>query len=133
MYACLPQKSASSTELFRWFARASSIVLFVGWIVLLVQELMRDSRVTTDEAIQGAALALVFVGYAIGWRKELAGALIAIFGTVMFFTICVVGYGRFPGLAAAWFALPSVLYVLAWYTQRNSASLSSNRDHAHYS
>jgi hypothetical protein len=123
MYACLPQKSASSTELFRWFARASSIVLFVGWILLLVQELMRDSRVTTSEAIQGAALALVFVGYAIGWRKELAGALIAIFGTVMFFTVCGVGYGRLPGLAAAWFALPSVLYFLAWYTQRKFGKL----------
>jgi len=124
MYACLPQKSASSTELFRWFGRASSIVLFVGWILLLVQELMRDSRVTTDEAIQGAVLAVVFVGYAIGWRKELAGALIAIFGTVLFFTVCGVAFGRLPGLAAAWFALPSVLYFLAWYTQRKFGKLA---------
>ena len=116
MYACLPQKSATSTELFRWFARASSVVLFVGWILLLVQELMRDSRVTTDEAIQGAALALVFVGYAIGWRKELVGALIALFGTAMFFTTCVASYGTLPGLAAVWFAVPSLLYILAWYT-----------------
>lgn len=123
MYACLPEKSDSNSELFRWLARASSIVLFVGWILLLVQELMRDSRVTTDEAIQGASLAIVFVGYAIGWRKELAGALIAIFGTITFFTVCVVAYDSLPGLAAAWFALPSVLYVLAWYTQRKYGKL----------
>ena len=123
MYACLPQKSASSTELFRWFARASSIVLFVGWILLLVQELMHDSRVTTDEAIQGAILAVVFVGYAIAWRKELAGALIALFGTVMFFIACVASFGNLPGLAALWFVVPSVLYFLAWYTQRKFGKL----------
>ena len=123
MYACLPQKSASSTELFRWFARASSVVLFVGWILLLVQELIRDSRVTTDEALQGAALALVFIGYAIGWRKELVGALIALFGTAMFFVICVASYGNLPGLAAVWFAVPSFLYILAWYTQRKFVKL----------
>jgi hypothetical protein len=117
MYASIPQNPASSSELFRWFARASSIVLFVGWVLLLVQELMRDSRVTMEEAIQGTVLAVVFVGYAIGWRKELAGALIALFGTVVFFVVCVVGFGKLPGLAIAWFAFPSVLYILAWYTR----------------
>jgi hypothetical protein len=92
MYACLPEKRASSTELFRWFAQVSSIVLFVGWILLLVQELMRDTRVTTDEAIQGAVIAIIFVGYAVGWRNELAGALVALFGTIVFFTVCTVTF-----------------------------------------
>ena len=123
MYACLPQKSASNTELFRWFARASSIVLFVGWIFLLVQELMRDTRVTTHEAIQAVVLALIFVGYAVGWRNELAGALVALFGTIVFYTVCTVTFGQLPSLAIAWFALPSVLYVLAWYTQRKYGRL----------
>jgi hypothetical protein len=83
----------------------------VGWISLLAQELMRDTRVTTDEAIQAAVLALIFVGYAVGWRNELAGALVALFGTIVFFTVCTVTYGQLPNLAVAWFALPSMLYV----------------------
>jgi hypothetical protein len=116
MYAFIPKNSASSSELFRWFARASSIVLFVGWVLLLVQELMRDNRVTTHEAMQGAVLTLVFLGYAVAWRKELAGALIALVGTAMFFVTCVASYGNLPGLAAVWFAVPSLLYILAWYT-----------------
>lgn len=123
MYGFIPKNSASSSELFRWFARASSIVLFVGWVLLLVQELMRDNRVTTQEAMQGAVLTLVFLGYAVAWRKELAGALIALFGTAMFFVICVASYGNLPGLAAVWFAVPSFLYILAWYTQRKFVKL----------
>lgn len=123
MYACLPEKRASSTELFRWFARASSIVLFVGWILLLVQELMRDTRVTTHEAIQGAVLALIFVGNAVGWRNELVGAFVALFGTTIFLTVCMVTFGQLPSFAVAWFALPSLLYVLAWYTQRKYGKL----------
>jgi hypothetical protein len=117
MYTSIPQKPASISDQFRWLALASSIVLFVGWISLLAQELTRDSRVTTNEAIQGAFLALTFVGYAVAWRKELAGALIALFGTIMFFVVCVVGFGKLPGLAVAWFTLPSVLYISAWYAR----------------
>ncbi|HEX2475422.1 MAG TPA: hypothetical protein VHK01_11780 [Lacipirellulaceae bacterium] len=93
-------------------------MLFVGWVLLLVQELMRDSRVTTQEGMQGVVLTVVFLGYVVGWQKELAGALIALFGTVMFFVVCGLGFGKLPGLAAAWFALPSVLYILAWYTSK---------------
>ena len=118
MYASIPKNPASSSELFRWFARASSIVLFVGWVLLLVQELTRDNRVTTQEAMQGAVLTLVFLGYAVAWRKELVGALIAVFGTAMFFVTCVASYGYLPGLATVWFAVPSLLYILAWYTDK---------------
>jgi hypothetical protein len=123
MYASLPQKYASISELFRWFAMASSTVLFVGCISLIVQDLAGDGKVTSQGAIQAVALAVVFAGYAIGWRYELAGSLIVIFGTVLFFTVCEVTYGQLPGLAAAWFAFPALLYLLAWYTRKKYGTL----------
>ena len=122
MYASIPQSSASSSELFRWFARASSIVLFMIWIVLLVQDLMGESQVTSQGTIQAAALAVVFTGFAIGWQKELAGSLIAACGTIMFFAVCAITCGQIPGVAAAWFAFPALLYLLAWYSNKRHAN-----------
>jgi hypothetical protein len=62
---------------------------------------------------QAAALALVFAGYALGWRKELAGGVLAIMGTIAFFAVHVLSFGSVPDLGAASFAVPGVLYVLA--------------------
>jgi hypothetical protein len=124
MYRSIPQNPVSSSEILRWFARASSIVLFVAWILLLAQELMRDNRVTIHEVIQAAVLTLIFLGYAVAWRKELAGALIALLGIALYFVVCQVEFGELPGLAAAWFAFPSALYFLAWYTNRQYGRLN---------
>jgi hypothetical protein len=63
-------------------------------------------------------LAVVFAGYAIGWRYELAGGLIAVLGTIAFFWVNVVTIGDPPDHVAAIFALPGVLQILAWYSER---------------
>lgn len=123
MYVSIPQQFASNSELFRWCARASSTVLFLIWIVLLVQELMGGGTITRQGTIQAAALAVIFAGYATAWWKELTGSLIAIFGTSLFFTVCEVTYGHLPGVAATWFAFPALLYLLAWYTRKKCSRL----------
>jgi hypothetical protein len=123
MYASIPQNRVSNYEFFRWFARATGALLFVMWVLLVVDDLNGEANVTNQGIVQAAALATVFVGYAIGWRKELAGGAIAIFGTVLYFAVCVAGFGRLPGLATAFFALPGVLYMLAWFTSRRYGKL----------
>ena len=71
----------SPSTAIRWFARISAAVLIVGWISFAVAELFHpDFYVPRSLLYQGAALAAVFAGYAVGWRWELVGGLLAIAG-----------------------------------------------------
>jgi hypothetical protein len=63
---------------------------------------------------QAAALAVVFAGYLIGWRNELAGGLLAVFGTIAFLVVCGVGTRVMPNPEQLFFALPGLLYLAAW-------------------
>ena len=73
---------------------------------------------------QAASLAIVFAGYAIGWRKELAGGIAAIVGTLAFFVVVLTTTREMPGVAALLFAIPGVLYLLAWhYDERRQLRL----------
>ena len=102
---------------FRWTARVSAVVLFAIWLGFLISELWRqglaDSGINTYG--QAAALALVFVGYVVGLRKELMGGVAAILGTLAFVTVVATTTKVFPGIAALLFAVPGVLYLLAWH------------------
>jgi hypothetical protein len=69
---------------------------------------------SVESFYQAAALALVFAGYALGWRSELAGGALAILGTVAFFVIQFFTIDSLPDAGAACFALPGILYLLAW-------------------
>jgi hypothetical protein len=109
---------------FRGMGRASAIVLFVTWLGLLVAELTRDvsRNPAADAFFQAAVLAVVFAGYAIGWRHEFFGGLIAILGTVAFFVVDAFTLPMVGGLgAAALFAVPGVFYLLAWCFDREPA------------
>ena len=114
----------SIAQWFRGMGRASAIVLFVTWLGLLVAELTRDvsGNPGREEFFQVAALAVVFAGYAIGWRHEVVGGLTAILGTVAFF---VVDFFTTEAGAAidpvVLFAVPGVFYLLAWYFDREPA------------
>jgi hypothetical protein len=63
---------------------------------------------------QAAALGIVFAGYALGWRSEFAGGVLAIMGTAGFFAVHELTLGSLPTLEAALFAAPGVLHLLAW-------------------
>jgi hypothetical protein len=107
-----------SSYLFRWTARASAVVMIGIWLGLILAEAMQGKIVEPGVAAfyQAAALAVVFAGYAIGWRHELAGGLLAVVGTVAFFAVHVLSLQFWPDLSAVWFAAPGVLYLLACYS-----------------
>lgn len=110
---------AVSAGWIRWSARASAIVLAASWLALVLAEGVRTKfDVPTDLAFQAVALAIVFAGYAIGWRQELVGGVIVIVGTIAFFAVNLVTIMDAPPLAAAWFAAPGILYLLAWYAEK---------------
>ena len=116
MYVSLQSRHVPFSSLLRWSARASGAILVVAWLALVILETTRPNVDALHVAAfyQAAALALVFAGYALGWRMELAGGVVSILGTAAFFAVHVLTFGILPGLEAAWFAVPGVLYVLAW-------------------
>jgi hypothetical protein len=98
-----------------------------AWLGLVLVEAARPAvgQLTLDAFYQAAALAFVFGGYVLGWRKELAGGVLAIFGTVAFFAVHVLTFEVLPGLGAALFAAPGILYVLAWkYNQERQGVIA---------
>jgi hypothetical protein len=102
--------------LLRSTARASGVALFAIWVWLLIAEVVRSGLYmpTVGAFGQAAMLAVVFAGYVVGWRNELAGGLLAILGTALFFALNLLLDGMLPRAEVVWFALPGVLYLLAW-------------------
>jgi hypothetical protein len=116
MNASLPRHAASISYLLRWCGRVSGVLLFASWVGFVVAEQFRDAPTTLHGIpyLQVCALAVVFAGYAIGWRSELAGGLLTLFGTAAFFAVHTITLSVSPSLAAAWFAAPGALFLLAW-------------------
>jgi len=122
MYASLQQKYAFYSDLFRSAARASGALLFLAWLGLVIREAMLFGPPASVTFPQAAALAIVFAGYLVGWRHELVGGMLAIFGTAAFFAVFLLTLDSPPQLDAAWFAAPGVFYLLAWrYDPRRGA------------
>ena len=116
MYTSTHGHPVTYVELFRWCGRVSGAVLYFAWLSLAIAELARTEfrTLSADSAFQAAALAVVFSGYAVGWREELLGGLFAILGTAAYFLVVVLTADIRPSMEAAWFAAPGVFYLLAW-------------------
>ena len=124
MYTTLPHRSVHPVDLYRFCARAGGIIIIVSWLALLSKELLRPGSApdSTGAYEQGAALAMVFGGYILGWWKEFAGGIVAIVGTITFFAVVTMTQQVAPPAAAVWFAAPGAFYLLASaYSQKQSA------------
>jgi hypothetical protein len=113
MYASFPTRNAEVSSTIRWFARASGVVLMAIWLVFFFSELLRSGfGFDRNSYIQGAALAVVFTGYILGWVKEVPGGILAVIGTIVY---CLLGLVTecMVGPAAALFAVPGFLYLIA--------------------
>jgi hypothetical protein len=117
------------TYWFRAGARASAAVLVAIWLAFVAAEAIRSQfeMPSPVSLYQGVALAVVFAGYAIGWKKELVGGFMAILGTIAFFAINRYMALGFPSVEAALFAAPGGLYLLSWYSKRTSGAFLAGR------
>ena len=107
---------------FRWLGRASGVALFVTWTGYVFAEAFRGPAPLTTPLglyLQAAALAVVFAGYAVGWKRELAGAVLTGIGLVAFVVSTVADSMIMPTPATAWFAAPAALYALAHYFEQH--------------
>lgn len=99
----------------RFLARTSAVTLFAIWAAYVVAEMIRSSHaaIAPETYLQAIVLAVVFAGYAIGWRRELVGGLMAIVGTAAFFVVEAVTVSMPQDPNMVWFAVPGFLYLLA--------------------
>ncbi len=97
-------------------AAACGATVVAYWVLLVVLEAFRTAEWIPNihSHDQALALVVVFASYAIGWRHELIGALLALVGTALFFAIGHAEAGISPPLAAAGLAVPGLLYLGAW-------------------
>ena len=116
MYVSTHHEPIPVSQLLRWTARATGVLLVVAWVAYFVVEMTRPS-VLPEFALatiaQGVALAAVFGGYAIGWRHERAGGIVSIVATVVYIAIVAAATQAVPSPAMLMFAAPGVLYLLA--------------------
>ena len=118
MYATIRSDPVAASYLYRWAGRITGAVLFAVWLAYFVAETTRPLftlRMATMTWIQGALLAVVFAGYAAGWRWERLGAIMILVGTAVFFALHAVAMQGLPSFSVVWFATPGVLYLAANY------------------
>lgn len=115
MYTSIQNRQVSDSSLFRYCGRAGGLIVMASWLVVVVVEAVRQGPPVLENYYQAIPLAMIFAGYAIGWRKEILGGLLAIVGALAFIAQYVAMFGVFPNAGAVWFAAPGVLYLIAHY------------------
>jgi hypothetical protein len=126
MFTSVQNRHVSDSWLFRYCGRAGGLIVMGSWLVAVVVETVRKGPPVLENYYQAVPLAVIFAGYAVGWRKEILGGLLAIVGTVAFLAQYVTMFGILPGTGAAWFAVPGVFYLIAHYMDdRHGEKLSS--------
>jgi hypothetical protein len=114
-----------SSSVVRWCARASALVLVTAWVAYAIAELFNAGlNMQPQLAGQGASLAIVFLGYAIAWKHEIAGGVLAMLGVVIFVIVYTATIGVFPQAPIAWFAVPGLLFIAASRLQRRETRLA---------
>jgi hypothetical protein len=121
MYRSFQLHPVTTADQYRMVARMGGCVAFIAWLVLVVNEAIRNGPPSTVAMTQGAAIAFVFAGYAIGWRNELVGGLLSVLATIAYYVVCAVGIGTLPQLATILFAVPGLFYLAAWRQDRHSS------------
>jgi hypothetical protein len=115
MYTSIQNRQVSDSSLFRYCGRAGGLIVMASWLVVVVVEAVRQGPPVLGNYYQAIPLAMIFAGYAIGWRKEILGGSLAIIGTLVFIAQYVAMFRVFPDAGAVWFAAPGVLYLIAHY------------------
>lgn len=100
---------------FRQSARVGGVFVIACWTALAIAELFRAGPPAPDAYLQGGAIAIVFAGYLIGWRREMLGGALAVLGTLAFYVTHAMTFADPPLPAAALLAAPGLFFLLARY------------------
>ena len=115
MYTSIQNRQVSDSWLFRYCGRAAGLIVAASWLVAVIVDATRQGLPVVENYYQAIPLALIFTGYAVGWRKEILGGLLTIVGAFAFIAQYVAMFGIYPDAGAGWFAAPGVFYLIAHY------------------
>jgi hypothetical protein len=120
MYATTHHPPTATSQIYRWAGRVFSVALFVMWAAFVAFEAARPAVQTWPVGVylQAAALAVVFLGYAVGWKRELFGAVLVGVGALAYLVITLIDTKTLPGIATVWFLTPGILYLFARHYER---------------
>ncbi|QDT70861.1 hypothetical protein I41_00140 [Lacipirellula limnantheis] len=113
--------SPHQAAMAHWFARISAVGVFAFFMLFALAEgipplAQQPLRVQLFFALWG----VMFVGYAIGWRRPLFGGLTSLLGYGLLNAVELATNHRLLGGAFWLFAIPGVLYLIAaWRASRN--------------
>ena len=119
MYAtrCLMNRPAWTV---RWAGRVAGLML-IGFFGLFFfgEGPPNPLAMTFSENLGFAALLATLAGYVVAWRREFTGALLSIGSLAAFSVIDIARSGNLPGPYFALFAIPAVLHLAAWWSERS--------------
>jgi len=99
----------------RWSARITGVLLVGTVLLFLVGEGPPNPvRQPLPVQIELLGMGLMVVGFLLGWRWEGIGGLVAVFGFALFTATELAVNGKLPGGAIPLFAVPGLLYLLAF-------------------
>jgi len=100
--------------LLKWTARISAGILALVMLVLFAGREFPgiDEGTFLRENNMTEALFVAWIGYLIGWKKELAGGILVLFGLLVFTFLDFAYSGSFPrGVFLSVMSLPGALYI----------------------
>ena len=117
MYASTHNRRMEWAQVLHLGAGVAGAVLFASWAGFVVAEAFRpDFKPALATYLQAAMLAVVFCGYAVGWRRALLGGVMSLVGTALFFVASLNGGTTTQVIAespAMLFAVPGFMYLLS--------------------
>jgi hypothetical protein len=122
MYASFEKHEIPISAVFRFCGRTGALLIAVSWLAFVVIEYLRTGPPVVESYYQGAMLAIVFAGYAVGWRQEALGGALAIIGTLGFVLLNTLLLEFEPNAASAGFAVPGLFYLGAHYLNRRQVA-----------
>jgi hypothetical protein len=106
----------------RWLARFAGLV-GAGVVALIAvgEGFPNPLRMSPQELALLICLFVTWCGLLVGWRWELAGALMILGGMALFYAIELLDSGRFPrGWFLPFLAAPGFLFLYCWLATRRA-------------
>lgn len=102
----------------RWAARLSGVVLTLLLATFAIGQgkLPNVFAAPVDVQIEFSAMALMIIGYFVGWKWEVVGGVTTLAGFALFSLVEIAVNGSLAGGAFPLLALPGILFLLAtWF------------------
>jgi hypothetical protein len=105
-------------------ARIAAVLMFGFFMMFAIGEGFPPLwRQPLSVQLDFAALGLIFLGYAIGWRYPALGGSISLLGYVVLNLVQLSVSHKLAGGAFPLFAIPGLLYLAAWYVSTRQRTL----------